>query len=84
MDVSRKLADAIAAKEGISKKEAGKLGVTVLSAIEDIVKAEGRLTIVGFGSFRMKHRAARVGRNPQTGGSITIPAKDVLVFKAAK
>lgn len=55
----------------------------VLSSIVKGIKSSGKVQIVGFGSFEVKSRAARTGRNPKTGESMQIPASKSLGFKAA-
>ena len=56
----------------------------VFAAITDELKASGKVQLVGFGTFAVKHRDARTGRNPRTNSNITIPAADIPVFKAGK
>lgn len=74
----------IAAKAGISKKDAEKaLAATVDTITASVVKGD-KVQLVGFGSFELKCRPARVGRNPKTKESIEIPASRVPVFKAGK
>ena len=55
-----------------------------LESIAEGLKKEGQVTLIGFGSFVVKKRTARKGRNPQTGESIKIPAKKVLSFRPGK
>ena len=78
------LTAALAEKTGFGKKDAEK----ALNAFVDVVSealAEGnRVQIVGFGSFEVKERPARVARNPRTGEEITIEASKAPVFKAGK
>lgn len=74
------LIDAVAAKAGVTKKAAG----DVLAAFIETVQAEEKVQLVGFGTFQKKTRAARKGRNPQTGKEIDIPAKTALAFSASK
>ncbi|MFA5321337.1 MAG: HU family DNA-binding protein [Smithella sp.] len=72
------------AKVTCSKKEAvAALGAT-LAAIQKSLKKGNAVTLVGFGTFCVKKRKARAGRNPQTGKAIKISAKKVPVFKAGK
>ena len=74
----------IACKAGISKKDAEKaLAATVETITESVVKGD-KVQLVGFGSFELKCRPARVGRNPKTKEAIEIPASRVPVFKAGK
>ena len=76
------LIDAIASDAGISKAQAK----TALDSFTNIVGSSlaggGKVSLVGFGTFSVSHRAARTGRNPQTGASIQIAAKNVAKFKA--
>ncbi len=75
---------AVAEKTGLSKKDTE----TVVSATFDTIVAamaeEEKVQLVGFGSFEVKKRAERIGRNPKTKESITIPASKVPTFKAGK
>ena len=78
------LIDAIAKKADISKKDAeGALKATIES-IESALAAGDKVTLVGFGTFEVKERAAREGRNPATGETIKIKASKVPAFKAGK
>jgi len=72
------------AKVTCSKKEAVLAVDAVLAAIQKSLKKGSAVTLVGFGTFDVKKRKARVGRNPQTGKEIKIAAKKVPVFKAGK
>ena len=78
------LINAVAEKAGLSKKAAEAAVNATLSAITEGLKTEEKVQLVGFGSFEVKKRAARVGRNPKTKESIEIPASVVPVFKAGK
>ena len=79
------LAAAVAEKQNISKKEAGEVLNAVLDTITDALKAGDKVQLVGFGSFEVRTRAAREGRNPQKPGqTIKIPATKVPVFKAGR
>ena len=74
----------IACKAGISKKDAEKaLAATVETITDSVVKGD-KVQLVGFGSFELKCRPARVGRNAKTKEAIEIPASRVPVFKAGK
>ena len=74
----------IAAKAELSKKDAEKaLNAFVESVTEGLKKGE-KVVLVGFGSFETKKRAARKGKNPQTGAVIDIPAATVPAFKVGK
>lgn len=78
------LVAAVAEKAELSKKDAEKAVAAVLSAIEETVAAGDKVQLVGFGIFETRARAARVGRNPQTGAEIKIAASKQPVFKAGK
>ena len=74
----------IADKAEVSKAQAEKLLNATLTSINEGLTADGNLTLVGFGTFTVVKRAARKGRNPQTGKAIKIPAKNVVKFKPGK
>ena len=78
------LIDAIADQTEISKVDAGKVLKTITDSIETTLKDGGQVALIGFGSFSVKDRAARVGRNPQTGAEIQLKASRVVNFKAGK
>ncbi|MCK9502883.1 MAG: HU family DNA-binding protein [Porticoccaceae bacterium] len=78
------LIDAIADGADISKASAGKALDSVLEAITGALKKGDQVSLVGFGTFSVKHRPARAGRNPQTGKEIQIAAANVPGFKAGK
>ena len=78
------LINAVAEKAGLSKKAAEAAVNATLSAITEGLKTEEKVQLVGFGSFEVKERPARVGRNPRTGESMTYPACKVPVFKPGK
>ncbi len=75
------LVEAMAADAGISKAAAGKALDSLMTNVKSTLKGGGKLALVGFGSFTVKERAARDGRNPQTGETIKIPARRVVSFK---
>jgi nucleoid DNA-binding protein len=75
------LVDAVS-KVTSTKKEARASVDAVLSSITKALKKKDDVTLIGFGTFKVKRRAARTGRNPQTGRPLKIPAKNVPVFKA--
>ena len=78
------LAAAVAEKTGATKKDSEKAVNAVFEAItESLVKGE-KVQLVGFGSFELKERAARVGCNPRTKEEIAIPASRVASFKVGK
>ncbi len=76
------LIDAVAAKAGLSKVDAKKALDAVLGSIAEAVKSGDKVALVGFGTFSVSERAARTGRNPQTGATIEIAAKKSVKFKA--
>ena len=78
------LIDAIAEKGGLSKTDAGKALDATVASISEALKAGDTVTLVGFGTFSVKERAARTGRNPQTGAALQIEASKVPSFKAGK
>ena len=78
------LINQIAESADISKKEAGDALQSFTMAITDTMNKGDKLTLVGFGTFSVSKRAARDGRNPQTGKAIKIPAKNVVKFKVGK
>ena len=78
------LIDSIAAGAGLSKADAGKALDATLSAVTGSLKEGDTVSLVGFGTFQVKARAARTGRNPQTGATIQIAAAKVPGFKAGK
>ena len=75
---------AVAEKSALSKKDAEKAVNATLAAIEEALKASDKVSLVGFGTFEAKTRAARKGHNPATGAEITIAASKAPVFKAGK
>jgi DNA-binding protein HU-beta len=78
------LVAAIAAKTGETKKAAEETVNAFVSTITEALKAGDKVQLVGFGSFEVRKRAARKGRNPQTKEEIKIPASKAPVFKAGK
>ena len=74
----------IAEKSGLSKKDAEKALAATVDAITEAVSNGDKVQLVGFGSFEVKQREARVGRNPKTKEAIEIPAARVPVFKAGR
>ena len=68
----------------VSKKDVANVLAATIETIEKTVKKGGKVTLVGFGTFEARKRAARTGRNPQTGKEIKIAAKTVPAFSAGK
>ena len=73
---------AVAAKTGLSKKKADEAIAAVISTIEESLVKGDKVQLIGFGTFEVRERAARVGRNPQTKEEIKIDASKQPVFKA--
>ncbi|MDA3882697.1 MAG: HU family DNA-binding protein [Bacteroidales bacterium] len=78
------LIDQIASQSGLSKADSKKALDALTGAITGSLKKGDKISLVGFGSFSKSKRSARTGRNPQTGKTISIPAKNVIKFKAGK
>src|SRR5690606_35075262 len=78
------LIDAIAASADIPKAVAGRALDAVIESVTGALKAGDSVVLVGFGTFAVKDRAARTGRNPQTGNPISIAAAKIPGFKAGK
>ncbi|HHJ50175.1 MAG TPA: HU family DNA-binding protein [Phaeodactylibacter sp.] len=78
------LINKVAEEAGISKAEAAKAVDAVLDGISDTLKDGGKVAILGFGTFSVTHRPAREGRNPATGETIKIAARNSVKFKAGK
>ena len=78
------LSNAAALKADVSKKDAEAVITAALDAITEALAESEKVQLVGFGSFEVKKRAARLGRNPKTKEAIEIPASVVPTFKAGK
>lgn len=78
------LINAVAAAADVSKKDTEAVITAMLDTITEALKQGDKVQLVGFGSFEVKKRAARIGRNPQTKEEIQIPATVLPVFKAGK
>jgi DNA-binding protein HU-beta len=78
------LIDNIAAGADISKAAAGRVLDAIIESVTDALKQGEEVALVGFGTFTVRERAARTGRNPQTGEEIAIPAAKVPGFRAGK
>ena len=74
----------ISKKSKVSQKMAGDVLAAVLETVEKTVAKGKKVTLVGFGTFEARKRAARTGRNPQTGAAIKIAAKTIPAFSAGK
>lgn len=78
------LIEAIANGSGVTKADAGRVLDTFMITVTDALKSGDQVVLPGFGSFSTGNRAARTGRNPQTGATIEIKASRVAKFKAGK
>ena len=78
------LVEKVADKTGATKKDAMDILNTALDMVATTLKRGEKVTLVGFGTFLVRKRKAREGRNPQTGAKIKIPAKRVPAFTAGK
>ena len=78
------IVSAVAERAGLSKKDADKAVAAFTDVIAESLKSGEKVVLVGFGTFEVKERAARTGRNPRTKQEIEIPASKVPVFKAGK
>jgi len=78
------LVDAMSNETGFSKKDATRAVEAVLDAVTKTLKRGEKVQLAGFGTFEVRARSAREGRNPQTGQTITIPARRSPAFKAGK
>jgi len=80
----QELIDFIAEDAGLSKKDAAAALSSFVEGVKKSLKKGDSTTLVGFGTFSVSKRAARQGRNPQTGATIKIAARNVPAFKAGK
>lgn len=76
------LIEAIAAEAGITKADAGRALDATIGAITGALAKGDKVPLVGFGTFAVSKRAARTGRNPQTGATVQIAARNAVTFKA--
>ncbi len=74
----------LAQKVNMTKKDAEKVVNAFFSTVEEALKSGDKVQLIGFGTFEVRERQARKGRNPQTGEEISIPAARVPAFKAGK
>lgn len=75
---------AVAEKAGITKKDSEKAVAALIETVQEALKAGDKVQLVGFGTFEVRERAAREGKNPQTGATIKIAASKVPAFKAGQ
>ena len=75
---------AIATQAGITKAEAGRVIDATTSAITSSLKKGEPVTLIGFGTFKVSNRAARIGRNPRTGAELKVAARNAPTFTAGK
>ncbi len=78
------LIDEVAKNSDLSKKDAEAIVQAVLDSIVGSLKDGGKVELRGFGSFRLRERSSREGRNPKTGEKVFVPAKKVPYFKPGK
>ena len=78
------LVDRVAKKTQLTKKDVSATVEALFETIQEALKAGEKVQVIGFGNFEVRHRAARKGRNPQTGKEIKIKASKVPAFKAGK
>lgn len=78
------LIEAVSAAANLSKADASRAVEAIVQSITDTLSNNDGVQLTGFGSFSTKNRAARMGRNPQTGEQIQISASTVVTFKAGK
>ncbi|MEW4982488.1 MAG: HU family DNA-binding protein [Cycloclasticus sp.] len=78
------LINAIAEESGLTKADAGRALDATLTSVTNALKGGDSISLIGFGTFAVKERSARTGRNPQTGETIQIKASKIPSFKAGK
>ena len=78
------LVDAMSKASGLSKKDSEVALKAFIEVVSDELKKDGKIQLVGFGTFEVAQRAARTGKNPQTGAEVQIPASKAPKFKAGK
>lgn len=82
--IKAELVEEVAKEAELTKKDAEVIVQTVLDSITESLQRGEKVELRGFGSFRIRHRASRQGRNPKTGSSVIVPAKKVPYFKPGK
>ncbi|MFE0565730.1 HU family DNA-binding protein [Priestia megaterium] len=78
------LVDAVATQAELSKQDAKKAVEALFETISNTLAKEEKIQLIGFGTFEVRERVARTGRNPQTGEEMTIPASKIPAFKPGK
>lgn len=78
------LVDQVAERTKLTKKDAAAAVDAVLTTISDTLASGDKVQLIGFGTFEVRERSERTGRNPQTGAEMKIPAKKVPAFKPGK
>ena len=78
----QELVDSVAKATGLTKKDATASVDAVFASIEAALKNGEKVQLIGFGNFEVRDRAARKGRNPQTGAEVKIPARNAVTYKA--
>ncbi|MBV6737659.1 HU family DNA-binding protein [Priestia megaterium] len=78
------LIDAVATKSELTKQDSKKAVDALFETISNTLAKEEKIQLIGFGTFEIRERAERTGRNPQTGEEMTIPASKVPAFKPVK
>jgi len=78
------LVQEVSKKANVTQKEAAEVLSALVETVQSAVAAGNKVTLVGFGTFERRERAARIGRNPQTGKELKIPATKVPAFSAGK
>ncbi|NLU10812.1 MAG: HU family DNA-binding protein [Tepidanaerobacter acetatoxydans] len=78
------LITAMAEKSGLTKKDSEKALNAFIESVEEALMKRDKVQLVGFGTFEVRERSSRKGRNPQTGEEIDIPAASIPAFKAGK
>lgn len=78
------LVSEVASKTKLTKKQVANTVDAILDSIQESLAKGEKVQLIGFGTFEVRHRAARKGRNPQTGDEIEIPASEVPAFKPGK
>lgn len=84
MVTKKDIVEVVAENSGLSKKDSAEAVNAFLDAVKEALAKEGKVTLTGFGTFEVRERAARTGRNPRTGEALKIAASKSPAFKAGK